>query len=371
MRIALQMIDYLPKEPYKRVFVLVFYATLACILFYLFFRFFWIPLLPFLLAVLLSAIIRPICLFLQRKFRIPIRLSTLILLFLLIFGSIFLLYRISMRLLAEAGEFLAKEELASTDTKTLAGILQDRLADWFPFAKEYLASRGFGSAIRESLRSGAGAITSSIPGLISDLITRLPLILFFIAVLMIASYYLITDRDHIFAGLKKILPERIIKEIHILRRQAGDSLMEYLKAALILLLVTFLELFLGFTLLKTPYSLTLAVIIAAIDFFPILGTGTVMIPWALFSFLAGNTQNAIGLLVLWAIISAVRQALEPRIIGKKLGLHPFHALAAMYFGFSLFSFTGLVLAPLAVTVLLGVLKEKGNPVSRRNSVQKP
>ena len=99
-------------------------------------------------------------------------------------------------------------------------------------------------------------------------------------------------------------------------------------------------------------------VIAAVDFFPILGTGTVMIPWAVVSVLSGDVKTAIGLLVLWALITAVRQAIEPRVIGKRLGLHPFHALASMYFGFSLFGITGLVLAPLAVTVLLGVVREK-------------
>ena len=352
------MIEFLPKEPYKRVFVVVFYATIACALFYLFFRFFWMPLLPFLLALLLSAMIRPIVQFLQRRFRIPIRLGTVLVLLLLITGLLWLSYSILMRLVEEAGAFLAQEVPQNTGPSQIAHALQDRLGDWFPAAKEYFESKGFGSAVRDGLSSAAGTLVAAVPGILSDVLTQLPLFLFFVVVLMIASYYLTTDRERIFRGLFKILPDRIVQEIGYLRRRAGDCLGRYLKAALILLIVTFAELFLGFTLLRIRYSLTLAAIIAAVDFFPILGTGTVMIPWAIVRLLSADVKTAIGLLVLWALITAVRQALEPRVIGKTLGLHPFHALASMYFGFSLFGFTGLILAPLAVTVLLGVGREK-------------
>jgi len=352
------MIEFLPKEPYKRVFVVVFYATIACALFYLFFRFFWMPLLPFFLALLLSSMIRPVVQFLYRKFRIPVRLCTVLLLLLLIFGLLLLSYLTLLRLVEEAGSFLAQEVPSDTGPSQLAGTLQNKLGEWFPAAKEYFASKSFGAVVRDALSGAASGLVAAIPGILSSVLGCLPLLLFFVVVLMIASYYLTTDRERIFKGLYAVLPDRIVKEMQYLRRRAGDCLWQYLKAALILLVFTFLQLFLGFTLLRIPYSLTLAAIIAVIDFFPILGTGTVMIPWAIVRLLSGDMKSAIGLLVLWALITASRQAIEPRIIGKKLGLHPFHALASMYFGFSLFGFTGLILAPLAVTVLLGVVREK-------------
>ena len=352
------MMDFLPKEPYKRVFVVVFYATIACAFFYFFFRFFWVPLLPFLLALLLSSMIRPAVRFLHRKFRLPIRLGTILLLVLLIAGISFLLYFALVRLVEEAGAFLAQEMPQDGGTSNFAKALQNMLSKWFPDAKGYFESKGFGSMVRDGLRSAASVLVGAIPGLISGILSYLPLAMFFVVVLMLASYYLTTDRERIFKGLYRVLPDRIVKEVSYLRHRAGDCLGQYLKAALILLLITFGELFLGFTLLGIRYSMTLAAIIAVVDFFPILGTGTVMIPWAIVSMLSADVKTAIGLLVLWALLTAVREVIEPRIIGKKLGLHPFHALASMYFGFSLFGFTGLILAPLAVTVLLGVVREK-------------
>lgn len=352
------MIEFLPKEPYKRVFVVVFYLTVACALFYLFFKFFWLPLLPFLLALLLSSAIRPVVRFLNSKFRIPIRLSTVLLLLLLIAGILLFCYMVAVRLMEEAGTFLAQEMPKDTGPSQIALSLQEKLGKWFPDAKDYFQSKGFGTVVREGVSGAASSLVNAIPGILSGILSALPLFLFFTVVLLIASYYLITDRERIFTGLYRVLPERIVKEAKALRRHAGDCLWQYLKAALILLLITFAELFLGFTLLGIRYNLTLAAVIAVIDFFPILGTGTVMIPWALARMFSADMKTAIGLLVLWALITAVREVLEPRVIGKKLGLHPFHALAAMYFGFSLFGITGLILAPLAVTVLLGVVREK-------------
>ena len=359
------MMDFLPKEPYKRVFVVTFYFTIACVLFYVFFRFFWVPLLPFLLAFLLAAFITPIAKFLQRKFRIPQKLSAFLLLIVFLGGSVFLLYSISCRLISEAGEFLASESMQNTDTGRLTGILQKRLCALFPSAATYLESQRFSSAIRTTLRSLATALTEALPGVLSGILTKLPMILFFVVVMSIAAYYLATEKKRIFSTLHSILPQRIQAELSLLRHQAGQGLLKYLRAATVLLLLTFLELFVGLWLLRVPYALSLAAIISLVDFFPILGTGTVMVPWALGSLLSGKTTLALGLLLLWAIVSAVRQALEPRIIGAHLGLHPFHALVAMYFGFSLFGLTGLVLSPLAVTILIGVAREK-----RAQSAQK-
>lgn len=352
------MMEFLPKEPYKRVFVVVFYATIACALFYLFFRFFWIPLLPFLLALLLSSVIRPVVRFLNQKFRMPIRLSTILLLLLLVSGLLFVTYTTLLRLVEEAGAFLSEEVPQDVKTSDFAKMLQEKLGKWFPNAKGYFESKGFGAMVKDGLHSAATSLVGAVPGLISAILSSLPLAMFFVVVLMLASYYLTTDRERIFNGLYRVLPNRIVEEIHYLRHRTGDCLGQYMKAALVLLMITFGELFLGFTLLGIRYSLTLAALIAVIDFFPILGTGTVMIPWAIFRVLSADVKTAIGLLVLWALITAVRQVIEPRVIGKKMGLHPFHALASMYFGFSLFGFTGLILAPLAVTVLLGVVREK-------------
>ena len=125
--------------------------------------------------------------------------------------------------------------------------------------------------------------------------------------------------------------------------------------------VAFLILFLGFLLLRIPFALLWALGVAAVDALPVLGTGTVLIPWALICFLRGDTPRAIGLLGIYATASLTRSALEPKLVGRHLGLDPLVTLMALYAGYKLWGIGGMILAPLlAVTATQIVPNRKRN-----------
>jgi predicted PurR-regulated permease PerM len=107
--------------------------------------------------------------------------------------------------------------------------------------------------------------------------------------------------------------------------------------------------------LRVPYAFILALLTALVDFLPLLGTGIILIPWAIVSLLLGEVRLGVGLLVLYAVSSVIRQILEPKLIGDGLGLHPLLSLAAMYSGLRLFGVWGMILAPLAVAGLLSMM----------------
>ena len=123
----------------------------------------------------------------------------------------------------------------------------------------------------------------------------------------------------------------------------------YLRACLLLGLFTFLQMFIGLAILSVPYAFLLSLLIAVVDFLPLLGTGIILIPWAAVSLLMGEVRLGIGLLVLYVVSSVVRQILEPRLIGQGLGLHPLLSLFAMYAGLRLLGVPGMILAPLLVS----------------------
>ena len=108
------------------------------------------------------------------------------------------------------------------------------------------------------------------------------------------------------------------------------------------------------------YALILAIVVAIIDFLPILGTGTVLIPWSLVMIFTKNYLLGFGLLVLYATISVVRQIAEPKILGKSFGLHPIIALIGIYAGYRLFGFIGIILAPMTVALICSLLKKEPN-----------
>ena len=125
----------------------------------------------------------------------------------------------------------------------------------------------------------------------------------------------------------------------------------WLKAQIKLSAVTWLILTTGFFLLRVSYAPLWAAMVSLVDAFPILGTGTVLLPWALISFVQDNAARGMGLLGIYAVVSVTRSVLEPKLVGKQLGLDPLVTLAALYAGYRLWGLGGMILAPLlAVTV---------------------
>ena len=116
------------------------------------------------------------------------------------------------------------------------------------------------------------------------------------------------------------------------------------------MLLTFGEVAVGLLVLRVDLALLAAGLAALVDALPIFGAGTVLVPWALWSLLDGDWPLALGLLILYGVVTLVRTLLEPKLVGKRVGLHPLAALAAMYVGFQVFGVAGMILAPLGAVV---------------------
>ena len=121
--------------------------------------------------------------------------------------------------------------------------------------------------------------------------------------------------------------------------------------------LTFCELFVGFSVLSVEYSFLLALVISTVDILPALGVGTVLIPWSVIELLTRDFKTGFGLLILWAVITVVRQIIEPKIVGGSLGLHPLVTLIGMYVGFRLFGIIGLLASPALAVAAKVILKE--------------
>ena len=122
--------------------------------------------------------------------------------------------------------------------------------------------------------------------------------------------------------------------------------------------ITFLELLAGLYILRIKYAPLLAALISVIDILPVLGTGTVLVPWAAAELLARDTAAGIGLLVLYAVITVIRNFAEPKIIGKEMGINPLFTLLAMFIGLKLFGFAGILLLPITLIVVVKYYKDE-------------
>ena len=133
---------------------------------------------------------------------------------------------------------------------------------------------------------------------------------------------------------------------------------QYIRAQLILITISFVICTVGFTIIGAESPLAMGLFTGVMDIIPVLGPGTLIIPWAVWSFIVGDIGFGIGLLIIYVIVSVTRYILEPKIVGDRVGLHPLAALAAIFIGMKLFGLIGLILGPIVLAVILAMLKAR-------------
>lgn len=313
--------------------------------------------LPFLLAWGAAYTVRPVAVRLSRRLHMPSGACSVALVFLAVLLAsvgLFLLARRAVLELFSVAEHLSAEGIASflaPLTSWWAG-----LATRFPI----LGSLGLGGEggaqlvgrISEGLLTALGEWAAARA---ASLATALPLWSLFLFVSLVAAFYFARDLSSIHETLLSYLPAGAVRLLRRVKDGAWWTVGSYLRAYGLIMLLTFFVLVVGFLLLGVRYALLLAALFAILDFLPVIGVGMLLVPWGIYALLAGDSFLGIGILVLWVVISVVRQFAEPRILGKNLGIHPLLTLLAMYAGLRLFGFAGLVLLPMVAVTLRGLL----------------
>ena len=335
-------------------------------------------LLPFIIAWGVAFCLQPPVRLLAKRFGGNRRLSAGLAVTLCVLGIGVVSFLLIGRLISELGGFLSV--IGSSAEGGLDGFFEriEVLAERIPF----LSSIGgdLSELLKESLRGMLSELTSSIPSLVGDLLAMLPSFILFVVILIMASYYFAADYDGLTERLTSLMPERARGALERFKERMASAGVQYLRSCLLLALITFVELTVGFLTLGVPYAVSLALVIALVDMLPILGAGTVLIPWAIWEWVSGNGYYAVGILIIFAVVTVVRRFSEPRIISSEIGLSPITTLLSMYIGFRFFGLGGLFLAPLVAVLVLNALPdelaeklglsiktEKGGARSRRNS----
>jgi len=182
----------------------------------------------------------------------------------------------------------------------------------------------------------------------------IPQLMIYAIITFLATLFLVTERRAIRSVAGELFPEAMLAKMSKVVSMTFSSLGKYLRAQLILITITFTELFIAFVVIGQPYPLTMALIVAAVDALPILGTGTILVPWAIYSGITGNLSFGVALFVIYLIVVIVRQLIEPKIVSKNIGVHQFITLLAMYTGFKIFGLLGLIIGPVVMVILKNV-----------------
>ncbi len=187
---------------------------------------------------------------------------------------------------------------------------------------------------------------------VSNFATRIPSLFIKLIITIVSSFFIAADYDKLFYWLNRIMPDKTMNGLRTLKKYAADVLIQYLRSYFLIFCITCVELSIGLSILKIPYPIGIAIIIAIFDIMPIVGLGGVLIPWAVIALVLTKYKLAIGLLILYIIITVIRNVIEPKIIGMQIGLPPLATLVGMVVGLNLFGIIGLFGIPITLSICL-------------------
>jgi sporulation integral membrane protein YtvI len=335
---------------------------------------------PFLIAFLIASLLEPVVRFMVRKMKISRKVAAPVVLLVFIAGFGVLLILAILRIINEIKSFSNMLPRIFNDIYANAMSLIDKASDaydqWLPHEVTYNIESIITNITSSLINMAKSFASTLVKGAFSTAFS-IPEIVIFIAVTILSTYFLMSDRDKIFKYFKTHFPDKWVSKVTSFKNDTFSALFRYLKAQLIIMTITFAELFIGLSIIRVKYALILAFVISIIDILPILGTGTILIPWSLYNFLTGDIRMGVSLIILYVIILIVRQMIEPKIVGYQLGLYPLLTLMAMYIGLKLIGVLGLILGPIAFllvkNILMGIFKNRSvreilsNPVPRQNN----
>lgn len=315
---------------------------------------------PFLIALAVSFLLKPAVQYFCEKLRIPRGISGLVLvvLFYALLGFLFTV--IGVQLFSAAKSFFL----------TLPSLYTGSIAPWmsrqFVLVQEFVgkldpeataAYNALAASINSSLGNAITGISRQVVAQVTSVTLKAPGFLLKLLITVIATVFLTIDFPKIKAFVMRQLTPRIQDLFHNARVQLGRTLWSYTRSYALILAITFAELALGLTLIGIPNALGIAILIALFDILPVVGSGLVLLPWTVYTLLTGNLMRGIGLAILYVVVIVVRQIMEPKIVGDRVGLHPLVTLLCMVLGTYLFGGIGLLGLPITVALIHALNKQ--------------
>lgn len=310
--------------------------------------------LPFLIALLVSLVLRPIIQFLRDKCRIQkgVAGAVVVLLFYLLIG--FLLTILCIKIVSAAKDFFMNlPVIYSTSIEPwLNGILDSTEAFAQRLDPEVAAAYDVVSAnITESIGQSIGSLSKTVVSGATSITLKTPKLLLNMLITVIATFYLANDLPLLREFILRQCSEKTHNLLHNIREHLSRTLWRYVKSYALILFITFCELCVGFLIIGIPNFAGTAGIIALFDILPVVGSGTVLLPWTIICVIQGNYLRALGLIILYVIVTIIRNILEPRIVGTHVGLHPLVTLLSMVVGTYIFGAVGLLGLPVTMALI--------------------
>ncbi len=339
----------------RRAFIInfVYYCIIGLILFALFrYGIFW--LLPFIIGFGVAFILKPLINFLSAKLHLSRKLTAGLTVLLFYATAGVLLSLLGVRLFLSLKEIFFRMPyiynkniepallLLFDDIEQRISLLDPALvANLEEYAQQFI--RSIGSMVSQlSVRTVGtiSAIAASVPGFLIEALFS-----------VISSFFIAMDYYKLTGFIARQLPDKGKMMLFDIKDYVVGTLFKYIKSYSIIMGITFLELSAGLWLIGVEKAVAIALLIAIFDVLPVLGTGGIMVPWTIIELLKGDYFMAMKLLIIYLVVTIVRNILEPKVIGTQVGLHPVVTLMSMFVGVRLFGFLGLFILPIIIVIL--------------------
>lgn len=339
----------------RRSFIINFLYVLILALIALAILRYALPLLsPFVVGLVIAYVLHRPTRFLSRKTHLPYKL-TAILMVVLFFGIIgTLIALLGIKLVSSVGSLVGN--LPALYTRYLEPLLRSCF-DWLDglLGRFDLTLLSALQEIETQLVQYVGSIVSNLSvylmGVISSVATSLPGLFLKVVLLIISTFFITIDYQKLSAFCLNQFSEKSKAVVLQIKNYLIGTLFVCIRSYALIMFITFVELSIGLSIIGIRHALLISLCISICDILPVLGTGTVLIPWTVISLFRGKFSLALGLIILYVAITVIRNIIEPKIVGGQLGLHPIVTLASMFVGVQLFGILGLFGFPILLSLL--------------------
>lgn len=356
----------------RKSFIINFIYTVICIgLFYVFIKYCLGVLAPFIIAFILAyALQRPIK-WAKKKLHLKshgiISFLLVLLVVCVVFGVLSIAVLVLFNELKDFASYLTTQfssidDLIVTLENYAMGVIV-RLPESLRGTVGDYVTNAFDSLGKGQAELDLSMLSAPLSGAWS-VVKSLPSTILSVVVAVVSCFFMASDYDKVKELVLGFFSESKRKSIVKTKRTATKAIAKLLKAYVTIMAITFAEMFLGLFLLKLigvydgSYIAIISFVTCIIDIIPVLGTGTVLIPWAVYNLIFGNFGMGIGLLVIYAVITVIRQVVEPKLVANQAGLPAIVTIMAMFLGVRIFGAFGIILLPFTV-IILKLLYDEG------------
>jgi sporulation integral membrane protein YtvI len=323
---------------------------------------------PFLIAIIIAFLINPIVNFFVKQTKMPRYIAVIVTIVLFLSAVVALMYMLVAEIVAGTG-YLVK--VVPPHFENLVAYIQSFfVAKIVPIYNEITAMireldqseqqklmdnvNEVGTAVVEGVSNVLTTILSAFQGLLLGLPNFATVLIFS----LLATFFISKDWYRLGDMLHRIIPKNAHESSQSVLNELKKAFFGFIKAQLTLISITALIVLIGLLIMRVEYAITIAIIIGIVDLLPYLGTGAVFVPWIVYTFITGDYPTTIGLAILYIIVVVQRQVMEPKILSSNIGLDPLATLIALFVGFKLFGFLGLIIGPVLL-VTINALQSAG------------